>query len=90
MKTPVAISLIVGGVVVVAIPALWNAWNSFMLSLTLSHLTQPNSSVSFAMIPDIYQDGCWWLGAGMIVIAIVSSFIAGQERSNPQLDARAV
>lgn len=86
MKTPVAITLIICGSVVVAIPALWNAWNSFMLSMTLSHLTQPNSSVSFAMIPDIYQDGCWWLGAGMI--AISSSFIAGQERSNPRLEIR--
>ena len=82
MKTPVAITLIIGGVVVVAIPALWNAWNSFLLSMTLTHLTQPNSSVSFAMIPDLYQDGCWWFGAGMIVIG--SSFIAGQETSNPR------
>lgn len=90
MKTPVAITLIIGGVVVVAIPALWSAWNSFMLSMTLTHLTQPNSSVSFVMIPDLYQEGCWWLGAGMIVIAIGSSFIAGQEKTNVRLVAGAV
>ncbi len=89
MKTPVAITLIIGGVVVVAIPALWSAWNSFMLSMTLTHLTQPNSSVSFAMIPDLYQEGCWWLGAGMIAISIGSSFIADQEKSDVRLVAGA-
>jgi hypothetical protein len=78
MKTPIAITLIVCGVIVVAIPSLWGGWNSLMLSITLTHLTQPGSA-NMGEIPQLYQFGCWLLGAAMIAVAVASSLLSNTE-----------
>ena len=82
MKTAIAVTLIICGVVVIAIPALWHAWDSLMVSVTLTHMTMPGSSVSFPEVPQLYQCACWGLGAAMIGVSIVASIVrAGSEQS---------
>jgi len=86
MKTAIIITLIICGVIVVAIPALSHAWDSFMITMTLTHLTQPGSSVNIQEIPEPYQFGCWALGAAMIAVAVVLSVVSvvgGRARLSP-------
>jgi hypothetical protein len=90
MKTAVAITLIICGVVVVAIPALSHAWDSFMVTMTLTHLTQPGSSVNIPAMSDPYQFGCWVLGAAMIALAVALSMVAGINVRSPRLAAAVV
>jgi hypothetical protein len=85
MKTAVAITLIICGVVVIAIPALWHAWDSLMVSVTMTHLTQPGSSVNFGEAPELYQLACWMLGAAMIGVSVVSSIIQSNARPSAHL-----
>ena len=64
MKTAVAITLIIAGVVIVAIPPLSDAWNTLMVTRLLEHGA---GSVNLAgRLEDTYRLGCWLLGAGMI------------------------
>ncbi len=72
MKSSVAITLILCGVLVVAIPALSHAWDGLMLAVTLPHI-MPNGSMNVGSIPDLYGAACWTLGTVMIGVAVVGS-----------------
>jgi hypothetical protein len=85
MKNSFAITLVIAGVFVLAIPAVWHAWDSFMVAVTMSHMTRPDASVSFADVPQLYQFVCWAVGAGMIAISVASSFIPKSSDSSSRL-----
>ena len=89
MRTAVSISLIICGVVVIAIPAIWHAWDSLMVAVTLTHLTQPGSSVNFGDIPIPYAFACCVLGAAMIAVSVALAFIGTHETRAPRAAAMA-
>ena len=73
MKTAVAVTLIIAGVVVVAIPPLSDAWRAHILSRLLEHgATSVNLE---GRMEDLYRFGCWLLGTAMIGIGVIASFI---------------
>jgi len=87
MKPHVAVTLILSGVLVVAIPALWGAWYAYMISIIL--IRQPGTSVTFPDMPQLYQFGCWFLGAGMIATAVLSSLGRNTQDASERLAAGA-
>lgn len=82
MKPSVAITLILCGVLVVAIPALSHAWDALMVSVTLPRI-MPNGSMNIGALSDSYVVASWSLGALMIGVAIVSSIVGrpGERRT---------
>jgi hypothetical protein len=72
MKSAVAITLIIAGVVVVAMPPLSDAWRTLMFTRLMEHGA---SSVDMqGQMDDLYRIGCWAFGAAMIAIGIMGSF----------------
>lgn len=77
MKTAIAITLIIAGVVVVAIPPLSDAWRTLMLTrLMEAGATSINIE---GRIGDLYRIGCWLLGAVMIGVGVATSFMPSPE-----------
>ena len=52
-----------------------------MVALTLTHLTQPGSSIQLVEIPTLYEAGCWFAGTGMIAVSVASSIAGVGSRS---------
>ncbi|MGN6368900.1 MAG: hypothetical protein ACTHN5_11630 [Phycisphaerae bacterium] len=82
MKSSIAITLIVAGAAVVALPVVSTAWRVYLQTQAITH------GASLAPwegeIGDLYRIGCWLLGAAMIGVGVVSSFApAMQARSHP-------
>jgi hypothetical protein len=72
MKSSVAITLIISGTAVVALPVLSTAWRAYLQSQAI---TQGASLAPWeGDIGDLYRIACWLLGAAMIVVGIVPSF----------------
>jgi len=73
MKTAVLITLIIGGIVVIALPPLSDAWRALLLTRMLEHgATSVNIE---GEMPDLYRAGCMVVGAAMVLIAVVASFV---------------
>jgi hypothetical protein len=82
MKTAVAVTLIVAGAVVVAIPPLSDAWRTLMVTRLMEHgATSVNLE---GRLEDLYRCGCWLLGAVMIAVGAGASW-----RSERDCDRRA-
>jgi len=72
MKIAVAITLIVAGVVVVAIPPLSDAWRTLMVTRLME---QGATSVNLeGRLEGLYRCGCWLLGTVMIVVGVGASW----------------
>jgi hypothetical protein len=77
MKTAVAVTLIIAGVVVVAIPPLSDAWRTLMLTRLMEHgATSVNME---GRLEDLYRFGCWLLGVIMIGVGVIASFKPSSE-----------
>ena len=84
MKVPIAVSLIVGGTFIVAIPPLSDAWHAFLTAQILQHAAGTQSVNLEGGMPDLYRFGCWVLGAAMIGVSIFTSLpiaATGSDRS---------
>ena len=78
MKSTVAITLIIGGIFVVALPPLSDAWHASMIAHVMQANNNPNQSVSLpGVMEDAYRFGCWLLGAMMILVAVIASVAPG-------------
>ena len=87
MKTAVAIALIVAGVVVVAIPPLSDAWRASLIARVMEHR---EGMVSMeGQLGDLYRAACWLLGAAMIGVGIVTSFIRASDTRSSGVSASA-
>jgi hypothetical protein len=73
MRIEIVITFIVGGVIVVALPPLSDAWRAFMVTRLLERGS--NSVMLEGRMEDIYRFGCWALGALMIGVAVIGSFV---------------
>jgi hypothetical protein len=82
MKTPVAITLIIAGAAVVALPVASAAWRASLQTQAITH----GASLEpwEGDIGDLYRIACLLLGAAMIVTGIVCSLSpSAQPRLNP-------
>jgi hypothetical protein len=71
MKPVVAVILIIGGVIIVALPPLSDAWRTLMSTRVLEH--GAHSAFLQGSMENEYCFGCWVLGAAMIGVAIIAS-----------------
>jgi hypothetical protein len=72
MRTAVAITLIIAGVVMVAIPPLSDGWRALLMTRLMEHgATSVNLE---GRLEDLYRFGCWLLGAAMIGVGIFAAF----------------
>lgn len=75
MKSGVAIALIIGGVVLIAMPPLSDVWQTSMIAWVMQS-KHDNMSVALPGEMDgIYRFACWLMGAAMIGIAVVASVV---------------
>ena len=83
MKTAVAVTLIIAGVVLVAIPPLSDAWRTLMLTRLIE---QGARSINMeGRLEGLYRFGCFVLGAFMIGVGVVASFKPSTELRSPTL-----
>jgi hypothetical protein len=87
MKCSVAVALILGGVLVVALPPLSDAWRTFVFARLLEH--GANSIEIDGRMEDTYRIGCWLLGAAMISVAVIGSLAPASETDERELIVRA-
>lgn len=71
MKTAVAITLIIGGVVIIAIPPLACAWRALLVTQAITHGAM--LGLEEGDIGDDYRIACVLLGTAMIAIGVISS-----------------
>ncbi len=74
MKTPVAVTLIIMGALLIMVPAQadYMYQRNVIELLSLTNVT----SVNFiSQMSDAYRFGCWLTGTGMIAIAILRSLV---------------
>jgi hypothetical protein len=71
MKPIVAVTLIIGGIFVVALPPLADAWRTWMFTRLMEH--GAHSVIIEGDMPNLYRFGCWLLGAAMIAVAVIAS-----------------
>lgn len=84
MKTPVAITLIIMGALLVMIPSLADMvyQHNVVTVMTKAGVT----SVSLAgQMSELYRFGCWATGSGMVLIAVLSALRAGSRHGAPSL-----
>jgi hypothetical protein len=74
MKPSVAITLIISGAALVAVPPLATAWQAYLTVQASAHSTSLAPWVGD--IGDLYRLGCWVLGATMIFTGIASCFVS--------------
>lgn len=80
MKSAVAITLILGGIFVVALPPLSDAW----LNYTLTHGVWSQTgatNITLTSMADPYRFGCWLIGVVMILVAVVASVLPSMLQS---------
>ncbi len=87
MKTPVAVTLIIAGAFVVALPPLSDALRTMMLTQALTH--GANLAPWDGLMDTPYRLGCWLLGAVMIGIAIKAGLGAPSKQDELRLSASA-
>ncbi|HZL35621.1 MAG TPA: hypothetical protein VFC78_09955 [Tepidisphaeraceae bacterium] len=76
MKPAVAIVLIIGGIVLVALPPLSDAWHASMIMRVMEASHNQNQSVMLpGTMEDAYRFGCWLVGALMVLVAVVASIV---------------
>jgi hypothetical protein len=75
MKSAVAITLILGGIFVVALPPLSDAWHFYMFNKMLERQASFPSITLPAAMDDTYRFGCWIMGVLMILIAVAASIV---------------
>jgi hypothetical protein len=79
MKTPVAITLIIMGALLVMTPSLADMvyQHNVVTVITKAGVT----SVSLAgQMSELYRFGCWATGSGMVLIAVLSALRAGSRQ----------
>jgi hypothetical protein len=89
MKTPVAVTLIIMGALLVMTPVLADFiyQQNVVAVMTKSNVT----GVSLAgLMSDNYRLGCWVTGTGMIGVAVLGSLFPGRQRIGSQAPANAV
>lgn len=80
MKTPVAITLIIMGTLIVIAPVI----SDYFFQRNLVELMSRPGITSVNLdgkMTDLYRIGCWGMGGAMILIAIVFSLATGQSES---------
>jgi len=70
MKSAVAITLILSGVFIVALPPLSDAWLGHLYAGMLA--SGANSVNIDVGMPDLYRIGCFMLGAAMIFVGLAA------------------
>jgi len=86
MNTPVAVTLIIMGGLMVMTPAVSDYFYQQNLVAVLNHGA---ASVNLdGKMGDLYRILCWSLGGGMIVLATVCSLFAGQAEQPENLTAQ--
>ena len=80
MRTAVAVTLIIAGVVVVAIPPLSDAWHTLLVTRLIERGATSVDLVG--RLSELYRFGCWLLGAVMIGVGVLAS-------SRPSVEPRA-
>ncbi|WP_035613616.1 hypothetical protein [Haloferula sp. BvORR071] len=72
MKTPIAITLIVMGALLVMLPAFADmVYQHNLVTLMTSQAGATTASIDGKM-SDTYHFGCWATGSGMVIIAVLS------------------
>ncbi len=84
MKTPIAITLIIMGALLVMTPAFADMvyQHNVVTVMTQSGVT----GVSLAgQMSELYRFGCWATGSGMVLVAVLSALRAGRRHELPEL-----
>ena len=78
MKTPVAVTLIIMGALLVMVPALadYTHQRNVVELLSKTNVTSVNL---IGQMSDEYRFGCWLTGTGMIVISVLRSLVKNSE-----------
>jgi hypothetical protein len=88
MKTPVAVTLIIMGSLLVMTPAVSDYLFQRNLVDLLSGLAGRNGSVNLdGKMGDLYRIGCWLTGSAMIGVAVFCTLFA--KRTSPEHDCLA-
>ena len=72
MKTAVAITLIICGVALVALPPLSDAWQTLLVARLLEH-GMNNVDLDGGRMEEPYRFGCWLAGIAMIIAGALPS-----------------
>ncbi len=73
MRSAVAVTLIIAGAILIAIPPL----SDYLMQLNVVSLLRDGGHVNLTgQMSDVYRFGCWLTGSLMIGIAIKGSFAA--------------
>ena len=72
MKTAVAITLIISGVALVAMPPLSDAWQTLLVARLLEH-GMNNVNLNGGRMEEPYRLGCWLAGIAMIIAGALPS-----------------
>jgi hypothetical protein len=81
MKTPVAVTLIIMGAVVVITPAISDFLFQHNLVAILSKPGITSANLDGKM-GDLYRIACWLTGSAMVATAILGSLVSRKERTN--------
>jgi hypothetical protein len=71
MKPPVAVTLIIGAIVLIALPALSDAYRATLITRLLEHGSTTVTIVG--EMGDVYRCSCWVIGVLMMLIAVMGS-----------------
>jgi len=71
MKPPVAITLIVVGAALIAVPPMVTAWQAYLEVQALIHGAR--LGIGDGDISDLYRFACWLAGVAMILVGVKSS-----------------
>jgi hypothetical protein len=84
MKTPVAVTLIIMGALLVMTPALsdWLYQRNLVALLSRPGITSVNLD---GKMGDLYHIACWLTGSAMIGVAVVCSLFAGRETAKHEI-----
>jgi hypothetical protein len=82
MKTPIAVTLIVMGALLIMAPPLSDYLSQRNLVAILSRPGITNASLGNTM-GDLYHLGCWLTGTAMIGIAVLCSLFCRKKESEP-------
>lgn len=83
MKTPVAVTLIIMGALLVMTPALADYLHQRNLVALLSHPGITSANLEGRM-GDLYRFGCWLTGSVMMGVAVICSTFSGWESAKRQ------
>jgi hypothetical protein len=78
MKTPVAVTLILVGAVLVATPAI----SDYLYQRSVVELMTKSGATNVGLaglMTEIYRFGCWLTGSGMILVAVLGSLMSARQ-----------